>query len=983
MPGAPIPAALGLWYPRGVTRLLPVFPVDPSDEELARDWTLSPKDMIEVRRCRGNDNRHRFAIQLCALRALGRFASDEDRIPVRILNHVGGQIDAPPTLFVAAPARAATDTEHTSRIRAHLGFQTFDENAQKPLTEWLSARACAGVPAAPLLTQALGVLRSWKVEIPATSTLERLIGSCTARSEKDMWARIFGRLSPAMCESIDRLLDVTDSDRRSPLYHLKQYPPEPKPMRIRLYLERAEFLRAMGVGQIDFGDVGAEVVAHLCELVRRYDVRELRRFAPEKRHAMLACFLAETQKTILDHIIEMNRVYLITLERHARNRLDEKAYDIRQKSQLGLTMVLRAIQSMMDDPENRTMADVYRDLGEDAVREAVAQCSALETIGEHGIFDELRSRHHLLKRYLPAFLALPFKGAAGTDKLLEAIELARLLHRGEREELGDTAPIDFASKAWRHAIVGADGALDSKLWELALAFKVRDALQRGELYLPESRQHVSIWNFIRPEEAWAHERANAYVELGLPTEADAAIERLTCEFDVAAAAFAKGLDDNHYAVVRDGAVVLSKDDGLERSKAVRDLKRLINTRLPKVRIEELLVDVDGWCGFTRELMPPSGYLPRAENMYPSLLAALVAHGTNIGIARMASSTKGISVDTLQHLSRWLLDKDTLKAASRVLVDFHHKLDLASTWGDGSMSSSDGQRFSVQRSSLIATFYPRYYGFYDRALSIYAHVSDQHAVFGVRAISCALRESGFVIDGLLENDTIVRPREHCTDTHGFTEHVFGLCHLLGFAFMPRLKDASKQRLFKCDRTKVHQRIDPIFSGTVDLGLIREQWDPLVRLASSLKQRAVPAHVVLTRLASSSDRLAKALSMLGRLVKTTYLLRYFNDGELRARIRLQLCRGEARHALARLLFFGNNGAFRSGDYFEIMNKVSALSLLSNAVLVWNTVQMGRLLERLEANGHPVDREVLARVSPLASEHVIPNGTYHFDRAAARAA
>jgi TnpA family transposase len=45
----------------------------------------------------------------------------------------------------------------------------------------------------------------------------------------------------------------------------------------------------------------------------------------------------------------------------------------------------------------------------------------------------------------------------------------------------------------------------------------------------------------------------------------------------------------------------------------------------------------------------------------------------------------------------------------------------------------------------------------------------------------------VLDGLLENDTILRPREHYTDTHGFTEQLFGLCFLLGYSFMARLRD----------------------------------------------------------------------------------------------------------------------------------------------------------------------------------------------------
>ena len=58
---------------------------------------------------------------------------------------------------------------------------------------------------------------------------------------------------------------------------------------------------------------------------------------------------------------------------------------------------------------------------------------------------------------------------------------------------------------------------------------------------------------------------------------------------------------------------------------------------------------------------------------------------------------------------------------------------------------------------------------------------------------------------------------------------------------------------------------------------------------------------------------------------------------------------------------------------MNKASSLSLLSNAVLVWNTVHMSRIAEQLRAAGHAVRDEDLARVSPLAHAHTIPSGSY----------
>jgi TnpA family transposase len=143
------------------------------------------------------------------------------------------------------------------------------------------------------------------------------------------------------------------------------------------------------------------------------------------------------------------------------------------------------------------------------------------------------------------------------------------------------------------------------------------------------------------------------------------------------------------------------------------------------------------------------------------------------------------------------------------------------------------------------------------------------------------------------------------------------------------------LYKINRETAYGCLEPLFRGGIDTELIREQWDQLVRIASSLRQRTGPAHVV-----------------------------------------VQLNRGESRHDLARWLFFANQGEFRTGDYEEIMNKASCLSLLSNAVLVWNTVRMGEIVARLRATGETVSDEDLARISPLAYAHVIPNGTYVFD-------
>jgi hypothetical protein len=66
-----------------------ILPEDPSPEELLQFWTLSARDRAEVMRCRGEANRRRFAVQLCTLRAYGRFLPEVTSAPVAMTNYLG------------------------------------------------------------------------------------------------------------------------------------------------------------------------------------------------------------------------------------------------------------------------------------------------------------------------------------------------------------------------------------------------------------------------------------------------------------------------------------------------------------------------------------------------------------------------------------------------------------------------------------------------------------------------------------------------------------------------------------------------------------------------------------------------------------------------------------------------------------------------------------------------------------------------------
>lgn len=345
---------------------------------------------------------------------------------------------------------------------------------------------------------------------------------------------------------------------------------------------------------------------------------------------------------------------------------------------------------------------------------------------------------------------------------------------------------------------------------------------------------------------------------------------------------------------------------------------------------------------------------------------------------MSASVKGVTVDMLRHILQFYVREETNKNASAEIVNQHHQLPFSEIHGSGTLSSSDAQRFKIRADSLLASYYPRYYGYYEKAIGIYTHVSDQYAVYSTKAISCSPREALYVLDGLLENNSILKIREHTTDTHGYTEIVFALCYLLGYYFMPRIRDLKDQQLYKVDRNVNHGIFNPLLIKTADIDIVEEQWEAMIHVAQSLKERTAPAHVIVQRLTNSfpADRLSRAFTNLGRIIKTEYILRYITDKPLRRTVQLQLNKGEYRHKLPRWVFFANQGEFTTGDYEEIMNKASCLSLVSNAILYWNTSKISDIVEGLRNQGEIVDDETLAHISLLPYKHVLPNGTYFIE-------
>jgi TnpA family transposase len=241
----------------------------------------------------------------------------------------------------------------------------------------------------------------------------------------------------------------------------------------------------------------------------------------------------------------------------------------------------------------------------------------------------------------------------------------------------------------------------------------------------------------------------------------------------------------------------------------------------------------------------------------------------------------------------------------------------------------------------------------------------------------LRDSIFVWEGLLEQQTGLNPTEIMTDTASASDIVFGLFWLLGFQFSPRLADAGESVFWRVANDSDYGALTELARGYVNTHRIEQHWDDMMRIAGSLKLGTVQASELIRTLLKSErpSNLAQAIIEAGRINKTLYLFNYIDDEDYRRRILTQLNRGEGRHNVARIICHGQHGEickrYREGQE----DQLGALGIITNTLVLWNTIYMQASLDQLRQQSFEIREEDETRLSPLAYGHVNVLGHYSF--------
>ncbi|MCJ8335762.1 MAG: Tn3 family transposase [Epibacterium sp.] len=954
-----------------------------------------PKGLMDIaKNLRTPGGQIGFLLMCGYFKATRRFYQSQD-FHDRDIEAVARMLGLPSARFTPDAYAKQTRQRHQKIILDFHGFTPFDRSMSDALAIEIATMARMHLKPRLVFDRCVDFLIQNRVQVPSAYRLNDLIRAGLHDRKAELIALMDRHLSDDARVLLDDLFSAPGDQNRHRLTLLKKLSQSTSPSRIKEAVTDFETLSELHdrltpvLAKLDLGTAG---IRYFAGSVLRSEIFQMQRRERNDRHIHAAAFVAHQFHRCQDNMIDLWLSVMASFKSAAAREYQETLVQERkdQQRQIGIVVeglettvfgVLRDIRSVMaaanlSDAEKVTATQALLDQGKtDDFDQLIDDLAA--TANEASWHDILEARSvKLQNRLSPLLRALRFMPNKRAIALLEAIDH----FRNDGEMSAARVPMGFLDAEQRTALVRGDGSFRVSLYKVFLFQAVTTAIKSGDLNVEHSYKYRPMDAYLIDKERWHREKTRLLERADLTEFAD--LEPVLARLNAALTAQYRttndrAADNTHLKLRKDGTFHIATP-----ALDARDSDPLgdLFPQRHDVALAQVLETVNNHCNMLQSFEHWQQTHVRQATSHPALLAGIMGLGCGIGVRKMARISSSVTESELDHTVNWRFSLENIQAANDAVLKAMDGMELPNLYRqsrDQLHTASDGQKFEVRGDSLHASRSFKYFG-QGQGVSAYTFVDERNFLWHSLMISAADRESAYVIDGLMHND-VVKSDIHSTDTHGYTEAVFGLTHLLGFSFAPRIKGIGKQTLYVF---KPKQQADPGWvvgpSKTINEAVIRDNWDDLLRLVTTIKLKENTASDIFRRLNSYSRQhaLYQTLKAFGQIIKSLFILRYVDDLALRQAIEKQLNKVELANRFTRAVAVGNPREYTQTEKEEQEIAEACNRLIRNAIICWNYLYLARQVEKeLDAEARENLMRLIAVHSPMSWGHINMLGEYDF--------
>ena len=952
----------------------PILPSQLPAKELHRSYSLSDSEIEWVNNTAKSPALSiGLAIQLKVFQQLHYFVPFEE-LPQELISHVrqclryGARIaprySNPRTLY-----------RHQAAVRQYLQVTPFYSSDGLAVTEQI-ARDCALVleQRVDLINAMLDELIQRGYELPAYSTLNNLAETALASTQEVTFNLVVTRAPIEVIYKLKELLDTDFGRRQSDFNALKQAPKKPSRKHLEVLIDHLAWLESFGDLEAIFEGIVDAKIRHFAAQAAASDVAELKDCSLPKRYTLMLALIYRMRVRTRDHLAEMFIRRISTIHKRAKEELEQIQARQRQKLEQLAATLDGVVQILVQEPDDQEAGSPDGNL--DRLRET---CAEVQATGGNNylplIWKHFRSHRSLLFRLSHLLQLEPTTQDRSLVQALELIQDSENLHR---EWIDEHVDLSFASERWVKVVrrPSSEGPPTNRRYlEVCVFSYLASELRSGDMCVQGSESFADYRKQLLPWEECL-QRLPVYCEkVGLPANATEFVASLKSQLEETA----QQLDDKFPSCRGDVSINEAGEPVLRRVTA-RDiplsaisLQTALMQRMPARHVLDIMANIEHWIQFTRHFGPMSGNEPKLKEPAERYLMTIFAMGCNLGPNQAARHLAGnVTPHMLSYTNRRHLSLEKLDKANRELVELYLQLDLPKLWGDGKAVAADGTQFDFYDDNLLAGYHFRYR---KMGAVAYRHVANNYIAVFQHFIPPGIWEAIYVIEGLLKADLSVEADTVYSDTQGQSATVFAFTHLLGINLMPRIRNWRDLVMCRPDRGASYKHINRLFTDTADWNLIETHWQDLMQVALSIQAGKISSSMLLRKLGSYSRRnkLYHAAQALGSVIRTIFLLNWIGSRELRQEVTANTNKIESYNGFSKWLSFGGD-VIAENDPDEQQKRLRYNDMVASSVILQNTVDMMRILQKLAREGWQFTDEDVSFLSPYLTSNVKRFGEFN---------